>query len=194
MKAATQPLHSAARGRTCAAHLQRRTPHAPRLTAPRLTARDGDLLRHAPGAWLMSEVSDRAISATVDADFQGDAIDSAVPRVLLVDSDADSAESLSALLMPEAHVIHAATLAEARHLLRRDIFALVIIDPALPDGNAASLLPLIIATPVLVHAAREPSWRESVSAYLPKPWTSQRRLWSTISRLLGVPTDMSAGD
>lgn len=191
MKAATQPqaFNSAARRRTGAAHLQRRTPNAPRLTAP-----DGDLLRDPAGARLMSEVSDMASAAGFDAELHSDAVDAAVPRVLLVDSDAHSAESLSALLMPEAHVIHAASVAEAQHLLRRDIFALVIIDPALPDGNAAALLPLIVATPVLVHAAREPLWREPIAAYLPKPWTSQRRLWSTISRLLGVPTDMSAGD
>ena len=116
------------------------------------------------------------------------------PRVLLIDQDADSADALTALLMPEAHVIHAATLAEAQHLLRRDIFALVVIDPALPDGNAASLIPLIVATPVLVHAQREPAWPQPATAFLPKPWTSQRRLSSTISRLLGVPTNMSAGD
>ena len=117
-----------------------------------------------------------------------------MPRVLLVDCDPDSAQALSALLMPEAQVIHAATLAEAQHLLRRDIFALVVLDPALPDGNAATLLPLIVATPVLVYAQREPAWPQPATAFLPKPWTSQRRLWSTISRLLGVPTNMSAGD
>lgn len=190
MKAATNQYRtSAARGRTCAAHMQRRTPAAPRCTQPR-----GESAGSGTDIQRMDPASDALASAQTDAEIHHDAIEASVPRVLLIDKDSDSAEALSALLMPEAHVIHAATLAEARHLLRRDIFALVIIDPALPDGNAATLIPLIVATPVLVHAQREPAWRDSVAAFLPKPWTSQRRLWSTISRLLGVPTDMSAGD
>lgn len=181
MKAATpQSRITAARGRTGAAHLQRRTPAAPRCTAAPVRP--------------MQSVADTPDAPETEADIHCDEREAGVPRVLLIDKDWDSAEALSALLMPEAHVIHAATLAEAQHLLRRDIFALVVIDPALPDGNAGSLLPLIVATPVLVHAQREPAWREPVAAFLPKPWTSQRRLWSTISRLLGVPTDMSAGD
>jgi two-component system phosphate regulon response regulator OmpR len=185
MKAAIpQNRTTAARGRTCAAHMQRRAPAAPRCTAPRI---DADIL-------LMAEASDLADPREADAEIHNEGCEPAVPRVLLIDQDADSADALSALLMPEAHVIHAATLAEAQHLLRRDIFALVVIDPALPDGNAASLIPLIVATPVLVHAHREPAWRDSIAAFLPKPWTSQRRLWTTISRLLGVPTNMSAGD
>jgi hypothetical protein len=185
MKAAIpQNRLTAARGRTGAAHMQRRAPAAPRCTAPRVAS---DIL-------LMAEASDLAGAALPDAETHTDDCEPTVPRVLLNANDPDSADALSALLMPEAHVIHAATLAEAQHLLRRDIFALVVIDPALPDGNAASLMPLIVATPVLVHAQREPVWRESIAAFLPKPWTSQRRLWSTISRLLGVPTNMSAGD
>lgn len=181
MKAATpQSRTTAARGRTGAAHLQRRTPAAPRCAAPPVRR--------------MESAADTPDAAAAEAEACNDAREAGVPRVLLVDKDVESAEALTALLMPEAHVIHAATLAEAQHLLRRDIFALVIIDPALPDGNAGSLMPLIVATPVLVHAQREPAWREPIAAFLPKPWTSQRRLWSTISRLLGVPTDMSAGD
>jgi two-component system, OmpR family, phosphate regulon response regulator OmpR len=189
MKAANpQYIATAARGRTCAAHMQRRAPAAPRCTAPRGgPVRDGAILQ-------MGAIRDASDCAQGEADIHHDTGEASVPRVLLIDKDPDSAEALSALLMPEAHVIHAATLAEAQHLLRRDIFALVVIDPALPDGNAATLIPLIVATPVLVHAQREPAWRESVAAFLPKPWTSQRRLWSTISRLLGVPTNMSAGD
>ena len=189
MKAATpQSRTSAARGRTCAAHRQRRTHAAPRCTYPHEAnaGAGAKILRLEPAAG--------SADCPHAEEAHNDAADACVPRVLLIDNDPESAEALSALLMPEAHVIHAATLAEARHLLRRDIFALVIIDPALPDGNAATLIPLIVATPVLVHAQREPAWRESVAAFLPKPWTSQRRLWSTISRLLGVPTDMSAGD
>lgn len=190
MKAATQQYKtSAARGRIGAAHRQRRTHTAPRCIYPHAAtaADDARILR-------LASATGTADCPETDAETHHDPADASVPRVLLIDRDCENAEALSALLMPEAHVIHAATLAEAQHLLRRDIFALIVIDPALPDGNGATLIPLIVATPVLVHAQREPAWRDSVAAFLPKPWTSQRRLWSTISRLLGVPTDMSAGD
>ena len=181
MKAAIQNKFTAGRGRSCAAHGQRRSPVP---ASPVLAEGSGT---RKPGI-----ASD--IHAVPESEPQGGAFESSIPRVLLIDQDTESAEALSALLMPEAHVIHAATLAEAQHLLRRDIFALVVLDPALPDGNAVTLLPLIVATPVLIYAQREPSWQQPPAAFLPKPWTSQRRLWSTISRLLGVPTNMSAGD
>lgn len=179
MKALTQQNRFiAARGRSCAAHGLRRLP----LPAVPVVAESG----RASNAG--------AIHADPVTEPQSDVFESSIPRVLLIDQDADSAEALSALLMPEAQVIHVATLADAQHILRRNIFALVVLDPALPDGNAVALLPLIVATPVLVYAEREPSWRQPATAFLPKPWTSQRSLWSTISRLLGVPTNMSAGD
>ena len=190
MKAANQASNTAARGRTEAAHLLRRAAAAPRCTLPA-----GQDPRMTASIWFTSQVEELAQPARtkpgIDDDDGGVA---GVPRVLLIDKDADTAKLMSALLTPEARVTHAATLAHAQQLLRNDIFALIIIDPALPDGNATSLMPLIAATPVLVHAVREPAWRDSVAAFLPKPWTSQRRLWSTISRLLGVPTNMSAGD
>lgn len=189
MKAPNLLPHTAARGRTSAAHLQRRAP-----AAPRCTIGEADASRMTATVWLMAEAGEPARPAPLKAENQDDGVDARVPRVLLIDKDPDSAEVLSTLLTPEARVIHASTLVQAQQLLRNDLFALVIMDPSLPDGNAASLMPLIIATPVLVHAVREPVWRDAVAAYLPKPWTSQRRLWSTISRLLGVPTNMSAGD
>ena len=114
--------------------------------------------------------------------------------MLLVDQDAHAAEAISALLMPEARVIHAATLEEARRMLSQRLFTLAVIDPGLPDGDAGALLPLLGKTPVLVHARREPAWAQQASAYLPKPWTTPRVMWSAISRLLGVPSDMTAGD
>ena len=189
MKAANQSSNSAARGRTDAAHLLRRAPAAPRCTTP-----VGQDPRMTASIWLMSAVKQLAESACIESEIQHNGGKAGVPRVLLIDKDGGTAKVLSALLTPEARVTHAATLAQAQQLLRSDLFALIIIDPALPDGNAASLMPLIVATPVLVHSVREPAWRDSVAAFLPKPWTSQRTLWSTISRLLGVPTNMSAGD
>ncbi len=120
-------------------------------------------------------------------------LNSAVPHVLLIDRDIDTAIALSSLLMPEAHLVHASTAAEARRLLDSHIFSLVIVDPYLGDAGSATVLPTLMATPVLVYAERQPERMEKV-LFLPKPWTTPRQLWSTISALLGIGGGLSAGD
>ena len=115
------------------------------------------------------------------------------PHVLHVDNDSASAKALAALLTPEARVTHVPTLAAARAILREQIFSVVVIDPNLPDGDGADLLPALAAMPLVVYSATQPQWRGRTGVYLPKPWTSPRRLWSTISMLLGIPTFTPAG-
>jgi CheY-like chemotaxis protein len=117
-----------------------------------------------------------------------------VPRVLHIDSDSQAALALARLLMPEARVTHVPTLSAARRLLQQELFSLVVIDPSLPDGDAASLLPALARTPLLVYSARQPAWREPAGLYLPKPWTTPRQLWTTISTMLGVAQPSCAGD
>jgi two-component system phosphate regulon response regulator OmpR len=182
------PATVAGHGRQLAtSHTLRRAPAAsygapyrcddPRLTAPEKSC--GDLPALVPVPLHDPENGQRNAS---------------VPRVLLIDSDSAIAQTLSNLLMPEAHVTHVLTLAEARRLLSSEIFSLVVMDPSLPDGDAGSLMAVLTATPVLVYSERRPAWRDTAAAYLPKPWTSPRQLWSTISHILGVPASMSAGD
>lgn len=118
----------------------------------------------------------------------------AVPRVLLVDPDSDTALILATLLMPEVQVVHVPTLAAAQQALRAEIFSAVVLDPSLPDGDAASLMPALYATPLLVYSARAPEWRGAPGNFLPKPWTSPRQLWAAISTLLGKPPGVIAGD
>lgn len=89
---------------------------------------------------------------------------------------------------------HVPSVAAARELLQRQIFAAVVIDPELPDGDAADLLPALTAIPLLVYSASQPVWRGRAGVYLPKPWTSPRQLFTTMSRLLGIPTPTVAGD
>lgn len=115
-------------------------------------------------------------------------------RVLHVDVDSGGAQVLASLLTPEAEVIHAGTVAEARRLLESNVFSLVVLDPAMPDGDARSLLPLLSNTPLLVYSALQPEWRDVRAEFLPKPWTSPRQLWVAISSLLGVPASLAAGD
>jgi two-component system phosphate regulon response regulator OmpR len=115
----------------------------------------------------------------------------ATRRVLHVDNDSDGAGVLAGLLAPEAEVIHAATLADAIALLENNIFSLVVLDPALPDGDARVLLPLLAHTPLLVYSAHQPEWR-TPTQFLPKPWTSPRDLWSAVATLLGISASAAA--
>lgn len=119
---------------------------------------------------------------------------SGLRRVLHVDMDCAGAAVLASLLTPEADVIHAATLAEACRMLEENVFSLVVLDPALPDGDASALLPLLSGTPLLVYAAHQPEWRDASAMFLPKPWTSPRQLWVAVAGLLGLPASVAAGD
>ena len=118
----------------------------------------------------------------------------ATPHVLHIDNDPAAALALYVLLTPEARVTHVPTLAAARAILQQQIFSVVVIDPNLPDGDAAELLPALTGIPLVVYSASEPYWRARASVFLLKPWTSPRLLWRTISTLLGIPTFASAGN
>ncbi len=177
--------------------LQRRNSlHKPRRHAvgrPAVQPVDADAPARRLGAAVLFSSKVKAALDTA-ADSQFGAGRPAIPRVLHIDADCVSATVLASLLEPEARVLHVKTLAEARQLLLREIFSLVVLDPSLPDGDGGALLPALERTPLLVYSARHPEWRKPVGAFLPKPWTSPRQLWSTISGLLGIAPNMSAGD
>jgi CheY-like chemotaxis protein len=124
----------------------------------------------------------------------GFSIFAAAPRVLHIDSDHDAALVLAALLVPETQVTHVPTMAAALELLEKEQFALVVMDPDLPDGDGAELLPQLRTQQsearVLVYSARHPDQHNAGSAFLPKPWTSPRQLWRTVSELLGIGPTM----
>jgi CheY-like chemotaxis protein len=124
----------------------------------------------------------------------GFSIFAAAPRVLHIDSDHDAALVLAALLVPETQVTHVPTMAAALELLEKEQFALVVMDPDLPDGDGAELLPQLrrqqAEARVLVYSARHPDQHNAGSAFLPKPWTSPRQLWRTVSELLGIGPTM----
>ena len=117
----------------------------------------------------------------------------AAPRVLHVDGDGDAALVLATLLVPETQVTHVHTLAAAKRAIAHERYALVVLDPDLPDGDGAALIAALreaqAATPVLLYSARHPDGRAEVHAFLPKPWTSPRQLWRTVSQLLGLSAD-----
>ena len=115
------------------------------------------------------------------------------PRVLLIDHDGIAALAVAVLLTPEARVSHVTTVDAARAKLRQGTFAAVIIDPLHLEGNVLGLLDLLTATPLLVYSAQEPSWRDFADDFLPKPWTSPRKLWSSVAHALGMPSSIFVG-
>ena len=129
---------------------------------------------------------------TIHPDSLADA-GAAVPRVLHVDADQAAAQMLRDLLAPEASVTSVPSLAQARALLATEAFALVVLDPALPDGDAASLVPLLGNARLLVYAPNAPAWHAAPGAYLAKPWTSAHQLWTAVAGMLGIPPQMKAG-
>ncbi len=116
----------------------------------------------------------------------------AVPRVLHVDGDDDAALVLATLLVPETQVRHAGSLAEAIRAINEHEYALVVLDPDLPDGDGADLLQALArrqaAPPVLLYSARPPDLRSPAQTFLPKTWTSPRQLWRTVSHMLDLPS------
>ena len=112
------------------------------------------------------------------------------PRVLHVDHDEDSAVVLATLLAPEIHVVHASSYSQAQRQLQQGEFALVVIDPDLPDGDGHTLIRAMRQTdqntPVLLYSASQPMLHHQAHAFLPKPWTSPRQLWRTVSHMLGL--------
>jgi DNA-binding NtrC family response regulator len=120
----------------------------------------------------------------------GFSIFAAAPRVLHIDSDHDSALVLAALLVPETQVTHVPSIAAAQELLQSEKFALIVLDPDLPDGDGVDLLPDLNlhqqGARVLMYSARHPEQHHAGNAFLPKPWTSPRQLWRTVSDLLGI--------
>jgi DNA-binding response OmpR family regulator len=119
----------------------------------------------------------------------------AAPRVLHIDGDHDAALVLATLLVPENHVTHVATLADAERAIRRERYALVVLDPDLPDGDGASLLAALRRSqsdaPVLLYSARRPEQDAQGAAFLPKPLTSPRQLWAAVSQLLPEPAPVA---
>ena len=144
----------------------------------------------------VAEVSATLACLSAPARGRADGAD-AIPHVLHIDHDRAASLALGCLLKPEARVTNVATLAEARVILRKQLFSLVVLDPDLADGNGAGLTTLLAGSPLLVYAAERPAWRapvSSLSCFLPKTSTTSRQLWTTISMMLGLAQQESAGD
>jgi PAS domain S-box-containing protein len=71
-------------------------------------------------------------------------------RVLHVEDDSDYAQVVAAALSPLARYHHVPTLAAARTALAAGSYDILLLDPGLPDGDGAALLPSLPAQTVVV--------------------------------------------
>ena len=114
------------------------------------------------------------------------------PRVLHIEDDPDIFQVMQGIVGDIADLDHAGMLTEARQLLERCRYDLVILDLTLPDGSGQELLPLLNGAtpsiPVMVFSAREMEREHfrNVASALVKSRTSDAQLLATIKRLIGV--------
>ncbi len=108
-------------------------------------------------------------------------------RILHVEDDESILEIIATLIADTADIVPATTITKARMLLQHEVFDLVILDLALPDGDGETLLPLLNKagappTPVIIFSASEVSRdvAKTISAALIKSQTSNEDLLSTI--------------
>ncbi len=120
-------------------------------------------------------------------------------RILHVEDDADIRHVTRAVLGSKVEVREAATLQEARELLRAERFDMVLLDIGLPDGDGLELLPLLAAqtppVPVALFSAQEAEGiaGRSVAAALVKSRSNNATLRSTVERLLRMEPDALGG-
>lgn len=115
----------------------------------------------------------------------------ATPRILHIEDDPDLTNILSTALAGKVEVVSAQTLRIARELLGRHTFALVVLDPGLPDGNGLELLNELpqlatAAPPVVILSVTEMPLeiRQRVHAVLVKSRISEARIAEVILEVL----------
>jgi len=108
-------------------------------------------------------------------------------HVLHVEDDPDIRQIVASLIGDLAETTPAKTLSEAKSLLERHAFDLVILDLMLPDGNGEEILSLLKkdnhkSTPVIVFSGQEisKSTVKSIEAVLVKSKTTNEALLDTI--------------
>lgn len=125
----------------------------------------------------LSESLRRAIRSSVGADA----------IILHIEDDPDIIKVVSTVIGDIAKVISATTLTEARKRLGEEVYDLIILDLALPDGDGEQIIPFMNmtgkkSTPVIVFSAKEISGNtiEGIKAMLVKSRTTNEALRETI--------------
>ena len=112
------------------------------------------------------------------------------PKILHVEDDPTFSRLLSHFTPDNADISNVATVQQARQLLTKQHFDLVVLDLGLPDGSGWELLPLIAEhhqhLPVLIWSADElaDELKTKVDAALSKNQQAIPQLVSTITQLL----------
>ena len=115
-----------------------------------------------------------------------------IPRILHVEDNDDLRHVLSDLFKGQAEWVGAATLREARALLKREPFDLIVLDLTMPDGTGLELMENAETlsgrpVPVLILSASEPAdaeLRKRVGAILLKSRVSEEHIVRTVLNLV----------
>ena len=138
--------------------------------------------------WLDKPIDQTRLLAVINAAVRKGSTDR--PRILHIEDDADVLRVVSTLLSDRAEMSQAATLREARKMLRQQHFDLVLLDLVMPDGSGTELLPLINKQtppiPVVVFSAYEVdgATAKMVAAILIKSRTSNEQLLDAIMAVI----------
>lgn len=113
---------------------------------------------------------------------------SSIPHILHIEDNEDTQHVIGALLEEHAQVSRACNLQQAREMLEKSTYDLVILDLQLPDGNGIDILPVLArhCRSVLVFSAMQLNndYARYVSKSLIKSTSSNEELLETITGLL----------
>lgn len=108
-----------------------------------------------------------------------------VPRVLLIDADADAVLVLTALLVPENQVCVADSRAAAVSLLQQDSYALVVLDPAVPALDTDAAIAAAAGSIAAASAPTEAVAEAEAALVTPAPAPSQPDLLALVRQYHG---------
>lgn len=136
--------------------------------------------------WLDKPIDYTKLLSSINKIQQKDAYNK--PHILHVEDNKDTQEIVEVLLEKHATVSTANNLHEAREMLEKNKYSLIILDLLLPDGNGVEILPLLSKyhSPVLVYSETKlnEQYSKFVSQALLKSTSSNETLLNAINNLL----------
>ena len=145
--------------------------------------------------WLQKPIDQDALTHAVA--HAAERLQQRKPHILHVEDEPDIVGIVQVIFQDTAVITAANTLEQARELLEKEAFDLMILDLNLPDGSGTELLPLLrnqnAHIPVVIFSVREDGEHllRQVNATLVKSHTTNEQLLRTITQLIPV-TDYSA--
>ena len=148
--------------------------------------------------WMEKPIDQARLSANLKVAMK--ASGNGKPRILHVEDDADIVKIVALIIGDDAEAAVARSLDDAKFMLEREDFDLVILDLILPDGSGEALLPLINrrgkpAVPVIIFSVLDVTQAVAarVNAVLIKARTPNELLAGTIRSYIAAacPPDPS---